>query len=106
MVIRFFHSSDARSRPSHSSSLLAFGPGPHRAFEDHLPFMGFDGDAICIDFRAAAEGFLDLALDLAGRDARFDLYRIGDPLHAFYPPYSAFGRRSLIVPLDIAFQSD
>src|SRR6267142_7223306 len=68
--------------------------------------MGFDGDPICIDFRAAAEGFLDLALDLAGRGARSHLYRIGDPLQAFYPPYSAFGRRPLIVPLDIAFEGD
>jgi hypothetical protein len=61
---------------------------------------------ICIDFRAAAEGFLDLALDLAGRGARSHLYRIGDPLQAFYPPYSAFGRRPLIALLDIAFEGD
>src|SRR5438046_225527 len=54
-----FHLSDARSRPSHSFRLLAFGPGPHRASEDHLPFIGFDGDSICIDFRAATERFLD-----------------------------------------------
>src|ERR1700732_1149389 len=68
--------------------------------------MGFDGDPICIDFRAAAEGFLDLALDLAGRDARVDLYGVGDPLQAFPPPYSTSGCRSLIVPLDIAFEGD
>src|SRR6201993_3548328 len=48
-----FHSSDAGTRPSHSFRFLTFGPGPHRAFEDHLPFIGFDGNPICIDFRAA-----------------------------------------------------
>jgi hypothetical protein len=54
--------------------------------------MSFDGDPVCIDFRAAAERFLNLTLNLAGRDAGFDLDRIGDPLQAFHAPYSAFGR--------------
>src|SRR6202047_4997234 len=68
--------------------------------------MGFDGDPICIDFRAAAESLLDLALDPAGRDTRLDLDRIGAPLQPFPPPHSAFGRGALIVPLDLAFERD
>jgi hypothetical protein len=73
-------SSDTGGGPGDSFRLLAFGPGPHRAFEDHLALMRFDGDPIRIDFRAAAKRLLYLPLDLTGRDARFELYGVANAL--------------------------
>src|ERR1700730_15006240 len=63
------HSSDAWCRPGGSFRLLTFCPGAHRAFKDHLAVMGFDGDPVRIDFRAAADGFFAPALYLGGREA-------------------------------------
>src|SRR5947209_15223359 len=106
MVIRFSTRLTPGADQADTLRLLTFGPGANNSLEDDFPLMGFDGDAVGVDFRAAAEGFLDPALDLASRDARFDLYRVGDAFQAFHPPHSAFGRRPLIIPLDLAFERD
>src|SRR5947209_14652596 len=106
MVIRFSTRLTPGADQADTLRLLTFGPGANNFLEDDFPLMGFDGDAVGVDFRAAAEGFLDLVLDLASRDARFDLDRVGNAIQALHPPHSALGRRALIVPLDLAFEGD
>src|ERR1700732_5538417 len=97
------HSSDAWCRPGGSFRLLTFGPGAHRAFKDHLAVMGFDGDPVRIDFRVAAEGFFDPALDLGGRDARLDLNGVAYALQPLYAAGGACGLQPRVPPLHAAF---
>src|SRR5580704_6876447 len=73
---------DARRPPSHLLGLLALCPRPNAAFESHLATVCLDGDVFRVDFRIAAKGFLDLALDFGGRDLRFHYDQIGDALDA------------------------
>ncbi|MGA8760856.1 MAG: hypothetical protein WB611_31915, partial [Stellaceae bacterium] len=63
------------------------------------PLLVSTDDAAGVDFRAASEGFLDLVLDLARFDARFDLDRVGRAFDALDPPHGALCRLPLIIPL-------
>jgi len=67
--------------------------------------MRLDGYPVRIDLRAAAEGFLDFALDLARLDARRYLDRIGTPLIPLIRR-TARSRQPLEIPFDFAFEGD
>jgi hypothetical protein len=53
-----------RRCPRGAFCLAAFGPRPYGAPQDHLGAARLDGDPAGVDLGAAAERFLDLALDL------------------------------------------
>src|SRR5580693_281371 len=67
-----------RRLPSGTFSLLAFGPRSHSASEDDFTAIGFHRDPARVDLGAPPEGLLDLAFDLDGRDAWFELDRVDD----------------------------
>jgi hypothetical protein len=94
------------SRRTHLLGLLPLCPRPNAAFESHLAAVRLDGDVFGVDFRIAAKGFLDLALDFGRGDARFHYDQIGDALDASDASNRVLGPRALIIPFSRALERD
>jgi hypothetical protein len=90
--------------PGGSCCLLAFGPRPHGAPQDHLTPVCFDGDAACVDLGRSSQGFSNLAPDFRGCDPRLDFDGVGHPLDPAHPTNCLFRTLPLVVPLDFAFE--
>src|ERR1700730_7618379 len=73
---------DSGRTPGGVLGFLPLGPGPDTALEDHFAAIGFDSDAVGVNLRAAAKGFLDLALDLRGGNAWLKGDQVDGPLDA------------------------
>src|SRR5204863_5025198 len=90
--------------PGGAFGLLAFRPGPHSTFEDHLASVCLDGDPARIDLGTAPEGFFDLALDLGRLRARLQLDRVDHASDAFESAHCPLRLLALIIPLDLALE--
>jgi hypothetical protein len=60
-------------RPGGPFCVLAFGPRPDSAPQDHLAAVGFDRDAACVDLSCSPQRLFDLAADFHGCDVGLDL---------------------------------
>ena len=92
------HPGNARRLPRGAFSLLTFRPGPHGAFENDLPTIGFNGDPARIDLGTAAKCFLDLVLDVGRFDTGLNLDRVDNAFDAFDTANRAFRLLALIIP--------
>jgi len=99
-----YHPGHSRRLPGGAFGLLAFRPGSHSAFEDHLACVCIDGDPARVDLGTATKGFFDLALDLGWLDARLELDRVDHAADALEPADRALRLLALIIPFHMALE--
>src|ERR1700730_467605 len=73
--------------------------------QNDLTTVRFDGDATCVDLGGPPEPLLDLPLDLDRRNVRPDFDAVAHALDAAHAPNRLLRLFTLVVPLDIAFES-
>src|ERR1700731_2661686 len=99
-----YYPGNTRRLPGCAFGLLTFRPRPHRAFENDLTTIRFNGDSARVYLGAAPKGLLDLASDLGRLDARLELNRVDSAPDAFDPADRPLRVLALIIPLDLALE--
>src|ERR1700730_15787063 len=67
------HFGNPGCRPGDPFGLFTLDPGPDGALQNHFTALGFDHDAIGIDFGVAPERVLDLPFDFGGLGSRLEV---------------------------------
>src|SRR6202040_2225213 len=99
-----YYPGNTRRLPGCAFGLLTFRPGPHRAFENDLTTIRFNGDSARVYLGAAAKRLLDLVLDLGRLDTGLELDRVDHASDAFDTANRPFCLLALMIPLCVPFK--